>query len=409
MSRKAKREYLEAMCRRYHALSTKAEQTELLNQVCQVCGYHRKYVLRRFRHPRSGTVNKSVEPKKRKIGRPKRYTDPMLLECLEILLKASNLVCSKRLKALIPLWLPHFTPSFKISLPPAVQQQLLKISAATIDRLLQPARRRWKKSGLSTTKPGSLIKKQIPILTNQWDERRPGFLEADTVAHCGSSMEGQFVFSLNTVDIATSWIETRAMWGKGERTAFLAIKDIEKALPFPVRGFDSDNGSEFINWHLFKYFTGRTRPVAYTRSRSYQKNDNAHIEGKNWTHIRQYLGYQRFEDPRMVPLLNNLYRNEWSLLFNFFIPSSKVISKDRVGSKIIKRHDSPLTPFQRVLSSTHVADSIKRVLQKKYTELNPFLLQEALSEKIRRILRLASPSVPSHNPLINLSTKKEKK
>lgn len=408
MSGKAIREYLEAMSQRYHALFTKSEQTQLLNEVCQVCGYHRKYVLRRFRRAsRSG--KHPAEPKKRKVGRPKSYTDPLLQRCLEILLKASNLLCSKRLKALIPIWLPHFTPSFKISLSPAVRHQLLTISPATIDRLLQPARCKWKKSGLSTTKPGSLIKKQIPIRTNQWDERRPGFLEADSVAHCGSSMDGQFAFSVNAVDIATSWIETRAMWGKGERIAFEAIREIEKSLPFPVLGFDSDNGSEFINWHLLKYFTGRTRPVEYTRSRSYQKNDNAHVEGKNWTHIRQYLGYGRFDDPRIVPLLNDLYRNEWGLFFNFFVPCSKVVSKERVGSKIIKHHDVPLTPFQRVLASPYVSASVKETLQRRFAQLNPFLLQEALSQKIKLVLRLASPATPPRTPLINLSTKREKK
>ena len=253
-------------------------------------------------------------------------------------------------------------------------------------------RRLHTKRGLSTTKPGSLLKKQIPIKTNQWDEHVPGFLEADTVAHCGESTAGMFAYTLDALDIATNWSEQRALWGKGERGTLAALTSIEATLPFRIRGFDCDNGSEFINWTILAHYTDRKRPVAYTRSREYHKNDNAHVEGKNWTHVRQYLGYQRFDDPTIVPLLNDLYTNEWRLLMNFFLPSVKLIDKRRVRSHIIKTHHTPKTPLQRVLQSPHVDPQRKRQLRNLLNQLNPFLLQQSVDKKIRLILARASLS-----------------
>jgi len=277
----------------------------------------------------------------RRPGRAKQYDDPAILEFLTVLWRTMNLACSKRIKAAIPYWLASYDRPLK----GRTLDWLMDISAATIDRLLGPLRSRYSKLGLATTKPGSLLKKHIPINTNQWDEKEPGYLEADTVAHCGSSMAGMFVFTLNCTDIATDWTEQRATWGKGEQGVLRAIQSIEEALPFPVRGFDCDNGSEFLNWPVLKYFADRKRPVQYTRSREYYKNDNAHVEEKNWTHVRQYLGYQRFEDEGMVALMNDLYRSEWRLLMNFFLPQVKLVAKERIGSKTIKKHDKPQTPL----------------------------------------------------------------
>jgi hypothetical protein len=288
---------------------------------------------------------------------------------------------------MIPLWLPFYDQAVK----GCVIDLLMCISPATIDRLLRPVRTRYAKHSLATTKPGSLLKKHIPINTNQWDEHTPGFLEADTVAHCGTSVAGMFVYTLTMTDIATGWTEHRATWGKGEHGVFEAIQSIEQCLPFRVRGFDCDNGSEFINWPLLKYFTRRRRPVYYTRSREYHKNDNAHVEEKNWTHVRQYLGYQRFEDKRIVSMLNELYTNQWRLLMNFFLPQVKLIAKERVGSKIIKRHDHPQTPLQRLLAHPSVAPKIKRQLRQQLSSLDPFSLQLTVSVKIKNILQLASP------------------
>lgn len=184
--------------------------------------------------------------------------------------------------------------------------------------------------------------------------------------------------------------------GKGEQGVLAAIASIEAALPFAVRGFDCDNG---LDWPLFKYFTDRKRPVQYTRSREYYKNDNAHIEGKNWTHVRQYLGYQRFEDKRMTSLLNDLYTRRWRLFMNFFLPSAKLLSKERIGSKIIKKHDEPQTPVERLLASDHIPDEVKQRLRAQHQTLDPFLLQRQISIKIKEILRHATPLPTSLKPL----------
>ncbi|MDH3568496.1 MAG: hypothetical protein OEM61_14230, partial [Desulfobacteraceae bacterium] len=247
--------------------------------------------------------------------------------------------------------------------------------------------------GLATTNPGSIIKKRIPVKTKQWDESRPGFLEADTVAHCGDSVSGMFVYTINCVDIATGWTEQRANWGKGERGTVNAIRDIEHTLPFPVLGFDCDNGSEFLNWHLVRYLTNRKRPVNFTRSRAYYKNDNAHIEQKNWTDIRQYLGYDRFDNPVLPDLLNDLYTTEWRLYFNFFIPSMKLVAKKRTGSKTEKIYDKPKTPYQRIMESKNISFKIKQELKKQYNKLDPFLLQKKMSQKIKNIINIANEPV----------------
>jgi hypothetical protein len=383
MSNEAKREYLDAIRERYRVAS-KPTKRIILDEFCGTCGYHRKYAIRLL----NARPNSQNERHRQRPGRRPKYHHPDLVNALVALWKAGNLPCGKRLKAMIPLWLPHYCKPLEDN----VRLLLTSIAPATIDRLLAPLRTRYSKQGLATTKPGSLIKKHIPIKTNQWDEHIPGFLEADTVAHCGSSTAGLFVYTVNMVDIATTWTEQRATWGKGEAGVLDALISIEQLLPFPVRGFDCDNGSEFINWPLLKHFTQRKRPVQYTRSREYQKNDNAHIEEKNWTLIRQYLGYHRFDDPTIVSLLNDLYTTQWRLLLNFFLPSMKLIEKQRIKSKTIKRHSKPLTPLQRVLASPHVAPRTKHQLRLLADQLNPFDLQRHVSKKIKRILRLATAS-----------------
>ena len=288
------------------------------------------------------------------------------------------------MKAAIPFWLPYYNQQLSEN----EKELLLKISPRTIDRLLHRLKSKHKKLGLSTTKPGSLLKKQVPIKLDQWDETRPGFIEADTVAHCGSSARGQFVYTLNIVDIASGWTEQRVLWGRGQKGVFDALKNITQFLPFKVLGFDCDNGSELLNYMLLEYFTHRKNPVQYTRSRSYKKNDNAHIEEKNWTHVRQFIGYQRFDKIETVALLNDLYLSEWRLYLNFFIPSFKLIEKRRVGAKIIKIFDPPKTPYQRLIDSKFIAPSRKIELTKTFSSLNPYILQNNLKHKIKNILNI---------------------
>jgi len=332
MSPRSKKEYLEAVYLRYKKASRR-QKSLILDEVCSNCGYHRKHAIRFLRK-----FKRFTKPKPKKRGRKPVYNKEALLRPLKRIWLGANLPCSKRLKALLPLWLPGYISSYG-QLPQQTVNDLLAVSASTIDRLLRPTRSQYKKRGRATTKPGALLKKQIPIKVNQWDESRPGFLEADTVAHCGDSLMGMFVYTIDFVDIATGWTEQRAVWGKGEAGVLEQIKDVESVLPFALLGFDSDNGSEFLNHHLFRHFTQRKQPVQFTRSRAYHKDDNAHIEQKNWTHVRQWLGYHRLDHPEVVPALNKLYTTQWRLFHNFFSPSVKLIAKQRLACKTIKRYD----------------------------------------------------------------------
>jgi hypothetical protein len=390
MSPRSRKEYIETIYLRYREAS-RSQKVLILNEFCATLGYHRKHairVLKKFKRFRKTKTNRP--------GRTPFYSQPQILKPLKKIWLAANLPCSKRLKVILPLWIPGYIQSFG-PLPPRTQEALSRISPATIDRILSPTRIHYKKRGRSTTKPGTLLRNQIPIKTNQWDESRPGFLEADTVAHCGDSLAGMFAYTLDTVDIATGWTEQRAVWGKGETAILQQIQDIQSSLPFPLLGFDSDNGSEFLNRHLYRHFSQNPNPIQFTRSRAYHKEDNAHIEQKNWTHIRQWLGYHRFDNPQIVPLLNNLYPHEWRLFHNFFCPSVKLLAKERIGSKTLKHYDSPKTPYQRIIDSPLISPQTKLSLTKQLASLNPFVLRKAMEEKIKKIFLAASKTLPPTN------------
>ena len=386
MSPKSKEEYTAIMAKRYKKVKKRNQKNSILNEYCRITKCHRKHAIRKLNN-----FKFFVKLKRKKPGRPSKYNHPRIILPLKTIWLQANLPCSKNLKAIIPIWLPHYAETYTpLDLP--VIKALKTISPATIDRLLKPIRPKFKKHGLSCTKPGSLLRKNIPIKTNQWDEFNPGCIESDTVHHCGETTAGQYVLTVNYDDIATQWTEQRAVWGKGETGVFDQTKNVENSLPFAIRGFDSDCGGEFINNHLYKYFTQRSKnPVQFTRSRAYHSNDNSHIEQKNWTHVRQWLGYYRFETSKIVPLLNDLYKTEWRLYHNFFIPSVKLLEKKRVGSKTIKRYDKPKTPFQKVLESDscYVSNAKKRELQKLFESLNPFDLRNAMEKKIDKILKIA--------------------
>lgn len=381
MSPGARMEYVEAVYLRYKKASKK-EKTIILNELCQNCGYHRKHAIRVLNNFRRFT-----KPAPRKRGKPSVYNKPSIMKPLKVIWRAADLPCSKRLKAILPLWLSSYTEEYG-KLPKETTKALHSISAPTIDRLLKPTRVKYRGRGRATTKPGTLLRKQIPIKTEQWDETRPGFLEADTIAHCGDSMAGMFVFTVDCVDIATTWTEQRAVWGKGETGVLEQVKDVEDLIPFPLRGFDCDNGGEFLNYHLMKYLLKRKNPVQFTRSRPYHKDDNSHVEQKNWTHVRQWFGYHRFDNPEVVPLMNDLYRNEWRFYHNLFLPSVKLIQKKRIASKIIKRYDTPKTPYQRVMESLDIPDSVKRSLKQQFHQMNPFTLRKAIEKKLSKIFDL---------------------
>jgi hypothetical protein len=374
----AKNEYLEGMRKRYRKARTRREKKQLLDEICATCGYHRKHAIRSV-----GDRFWTKAPAGQRGPKP-TYLDQAVVRPLKIIWLNANLPCSKRLKAILPIWLRGYELEFG-KLPDDVRQRLCCISASTIDRLLVSARLEYQGRGRTTTKPGTLLRHQVPIKTGQWDEFRPGFLEGDTVAHCGNTTAGQFAWTLDCVDIATGWTEQRAVWTKDEVAIVEQMKSIEKSLPFPLLGFDSDNGGELLNHRMLKHFLDRRKPVEFTRSRAYRKNDNSHVEQKNWTHVRQWLGYERLEKPEVVARMNDLYENEWRLFHNFYCPSVKLLSKERVGAKTIKKHDTPKTPYQRLLESEHITAYTKRGLQQIYDNTNPFHLRRRIEEKIRDI------------------------
>ena len=379
MSKTEKRAYLDAIRSRYRR-AKRADKSKILDEFCAVCGYHRKYALRRLNQ-----ASQRTEP--RKPGRASRYACPEVMTPLRAIWLATDQMASKRLRAALPLWLPHYEARYG-DLADEVRHKLLAISASSIDRVLAPVRAAAGARGLSGTQPGTLLKHQIPLQGEAWDVSLPGFIEADTVAHCGNSLAGDFVWSLTMTDLYSGWTECRATWNKGAEGVMTQIKAIQQALPFPIKGFDCDNGSEFLNWHLLRYFQNHKQPVKFTRSRPYHSNDNAHVEQKNWSCVRSLFGYERFSEPKLVSLMNDLYANEFTLLTNFFCPTMKLTEKKRLGAKIVKKHAAPVTPAQRLLSHPELTKQQKeRVLATQKT-LNPFTLRDTIQKKLKSIFRL---------------------
>jgi hypothetical protein len=266
------------------------------------------------------------------------------------------------------------------------RKRLLKISARTLDRVMKPVRIKHGNRGRCGTRPGSLLKNQIPIKTHHADVNKPGVMEADTVAHCGNSLDGSFVWSLTLTDIFSGWTENRAVWNKGYEGVRQAISDIEQKLPFALTGFHSDNGGEFLNHHLIHFFHERNMPVDYSRGRPYHKDDAAHVEQKNYTHVRLLLGYSRIEDEQKIPPINQLYE-AWGLFNNYFSPTLKLIDKKKEGSRYIKKYDIPRTPYQRLMESPDINELKKTFLTEVFCNINPFKLKHQIEFKQQQILK----------------------
>jgi len=373
MGRKSKQEYLLAIWGRYQRVGRRFK-SKILDEFCEVCGYSRKYAI--------GLLNREPGRRRRRPG-PRRRYDAQVLEPLKFIWRQAEQMCSKRLKAALPLWLPFYEQR-QGRLSEAVRTKLLRISPATIDRLLKKTRARYPARGLSGTRCGRQLKYQIPIRTDNRDIDRPGFLEADTVAHCGTSMAGSFIWSLTLTDIFSQWTENRAVWNKGATDVLAQVKDLEQGLAFELLGFDVDNGSEFLCFHLWRYFLHRSKPVGMTRSRAYRKNDQAHVEQKNWTHVRQLLGYQRLEQPELIPLINGLYLT-WGLFHNFFCPTLKLHRKLRRGSKTLRQYSAPQTPFQRLVDAPHLTEQQKDRLRAQCLQLNPLELKDQVEQKLKQV------------------------
>jgi hypothetical protein len=371
-------EQLERLRRRY-AGRGKVGKSRLLDEFCEHHGYERKYAIKLLQErPRP------VAPRPRPGPEP-RY-EPVQ-EVVERIWNCAEQLCGKRLAPALGLWLPHYARHYGPLLP--TQKKLLgSISAATLDRLLRECKARAL-GGKSGTRPGSLLRQQVPIQGEVWDERRLGFLEADSVAHCGSSLAGNFIWSLTYTDLASTWTEGRAVWNKGAQGVLEQTKNVEQKLPFALLGFDFDNGSEWLNWTLIRYLQVRAKPVRVTRSRPYHKDDNAHVEQKNWMWPRQLLGYGRLEDQRLLGRINALYTESWGPLHNFFLPSMKLLKKWRVGSRWVRRHDEPQTAYQRLLAHGDLSTQGRRQLCERFESLDPFVLAGEVERRLKPILGAA--------------------
>ncbi|MDF0667522.1 MAG: hypothetical protein P0119_16690 [Nitrospira sp.] len=395
MARRAKGEYLRIMWQRYQRAS-RSERSALLDEVTRVCGYHRKYaigVLRQQRPP---------QPPVRRAGRRRpTYGEPVIRLLAEIW-QAAGYLCGQRLQAAIPHWLPWLKR--RTTVPPALEAQLRRISARQIDRRLGERKRRIKRRLYGTTRPGSLLKHLIPIKTEHWDVSKPGYLEIDLVSHSGASAAGEFLHTLDGVDIHTTWVERQAVRGKSRHGVVQALTIIESQLPFSLRGVDSDNGSEFINDHLLAWCQKRPtgRQVQFTRSRPYKKDDNAHVEQKNWTHVRKLVGWERYESREALAALNALYA-DLRLFQNLFQPSMKLVRKERVGSRRIRRYDAPQTPFERVRVCPAADPAKVAALQRVLETTDPFILSQRIDQRLEQLWALATrasrtPREPAPRP-----------
>lgn len=382
MSLSAKREILARLHGRYQRAG-RCHKTRILDEFCATCGYHRKSALRLLHHP-------LLTPARRKRPGPKPTYDPdRLRPVLKVIWLASDQLCSKLLKAALPHWLEPYQAQHG-PLDADVQEKLLAISPAQIDRLLRPLRVSLPKKGLCATQPGTLLRHQVPTRAGPPDTARPGQVEVDTVAHCDDTTAGNYVNSLTFTELFSGWTENRAVWNKASSAILAQLKELEGQVPFPMRAFHSDNGSEFLNWPLYEYLTGRPLKVPWTRSRAYRKNDNAHCEQKNWTHVRQLVGYARFGHPELVVPLNVLYRT-WGLYHNHFRPTFKLQKREKQGSKTIKTYEkTPLTPYQRLLASADVPQATKAKLRAQHAGLDPFALKKEIERQLKTFFTLLS-------------------
>ncbi len=382
MARRSKREYLRSIYKRYrHA--RRAEKTVILEEFCKTCGYNRKYAIWLLNRP----LPKAAVPR-RAISRSPTYNQAMV-KILAKVWEASGYLCSQRLKAALVHWLPWIRQRFELTQP--LENQLLAISARQMDRRLKAYKHIVKRRLYGTTRPGSLLKQMIPIKTDHWDVNTPGYLEIDLVSHSGASAVGEFLHTLDCVDIATCWVERKAVMGKGGLGILNAVREIEHKLPFPLRGIDSDNGSEFINNHLLAFCQQRpaSRVVQFTRSRPYKKDDNAHIEQKNWTHVRKLLGWDRYDTAQALEGTNRLYE-ELRIFQNLFQPSMKLQCKIRKGSRLIRRYDTPRTPFERVVESQKGDPKKLAALDHTLKTTDPFELSGRIDQQLERLYKHAS-------------------
>lgn len=378
MARRSKQEYLAVMWERYQR-ADRVTRSALLDEVTRMCGYHRKYVI--------GLLTRRQPPRLRPRRVPHRRPtySAEVISVLAWIWEQSGYLCATRLKAALPIWLPWVRQ--RRPLTPTVARHLLAISARQIDRRLQARKHRLKRRLYGTTRPGTLLKHLVPLKTDHWDVTQPGYLEIDLVSHSGASAAGEFLHTLDAVDIHTGWVERQAVRGKGQHGILQALTTIVQHLPFAVRGVDSDNGSEFINGHLVAFC--QERGIQFTRSRPYKKDDNAHVEQKNWTHVRKLVGWDRYDTPEAQRALNALYA-ELRCFQNLFQPSMKLLRKERRGSRLLRRYDHPQTPFERVRACATADAAPVAALERLFRHTDPFVLAQRIAMHLDRVASLRS-------------------
>jgi len=388
MSKETKDQILARLRRRY-ASAGAIHKAKLLDQAVELLGYHRQAAIRALRQAplkeapcRVGLV----------LGRPKTYQAERLLPVLKPIWFAAFQPCGSRLHALLPEWVPAYELDHR-RIDSDLRECLLKASPRTLDRLISPLRVGLARRG--GTRPGSMLRQSIPI-RGTWTEEGPGWLEMDTVALCGGRLDDCHLWMLDAVDIRTDWTELRALENRGQRCTLEQIVQLEASLPFALLGLDSDNGGEFINHHLKAYLEQRPKPALFTRGRPYKKNDNARVEQRNWTHVRQHFGYERYDNPQVAPLINQLCQGPLGQLLNHFLPTHLLKEKRRQGNRTVRVYGPASTPYARVLATEQVSPTKKAQLQQLHQQLNPLGLarQVELQKKTINAQRLLSTSTP---------------
>lgn len=377
MSQGARKELLAALKPEYLRASWTQKQ-QLLDGFIAATGYDRKYAI--------AILNREETPRSQKRQRQPFYGSDIRDALIEIWNRAGNRLCSKRLVPILPTLVEKMEQFGHLQFSQEQRTKLLSLSAATIDRLLKPERTAQRR-GRSTTKPGLLLRKQIPVKTfADWNDASPGFVEADLVAHCGDNTRGQFLNTLTVTDVATTWTETAALLRKSEADVLHALSQICASLPFTIRGLDTDNGGEFMNHSLATWCDDNG--VTFTRAREYEKNDQAYVEQKNGSIVRRLIGYDRYEGVESWELLSTLYRIS-RLYVNYFQPSLKLLSKSRDGARVYRRYEIAQTPFERVVKSPSIPEDTKERLRREFDQLDPVLLLNEIERMQHEFWRTA--------------------
>jgi hypothetical protein len=368
----------EAMWKRYRR-SPKTMKTKILDELCAATGYHRQYAIAQL------NLMGDAEPALSKIPRTRnRHYPKDVIAVIEKIWEEADYPWSVRLKVILKLWMPWIRHRY--ALTSLQKTKILRIGARTIDRYLSSKKRNMRKRLYGRTKPGTLLRHKIPIKCESWGEMDPGHLELDTVSHRGECASGTFAYTLSLTDIASTWVETRSVLGKGEMSILDAFRQIKESLPFEVLSIDSDNGGEFINNRLYTYC--ESERIGFTRSRPYKKDDNAHIEQKNWTHVRKLIGWDRYDTPEAVQAMNDLYAHGLRLYMNLFQPSVKLRERVRKGSRRTRRYDPPLTALDRLLAMPNIDRTKLEALVQLRARLDPFALSATIRRKLARLWTL---------------------